>query len=170
MTDRASQRVILGKISGLYGVRGWLRVYSHTSPRDAITVYSRWQVKTGGSWQWHVVSDGRAHGKGVVVKLEGCDDRDRASALLGCDIAVDRDELPSLGEGEHYWSDLIGLRVRNRQGVEFGEVDYLFETGANDVLVVKGERERLIPWIREQSIIKVDPEGGEIVVDWDPDF
>jgi len=170
MPKAPSDLVTVGRISGLYGVRGWVRVYSHTEPREGIVRYSPWYLRLGGEWRPVAVAEGRRHGKGVVARLEGCEDRDQAARLMGAEIAVRRDQLPPLPEGDYYWTDLEGLRVVNREGVELGTVERLMETGANDVLVVRGERERLVPYLPGRVVLGVDLEGGEIRVDWDPDF
>ena len=81
-----------------------------------------------------------------------------------------RDALPKPAPGELYWSDLEGLRVRTVEGRELGTVSHLFETGANDVIVVKGDRERLIPFLRDSVVREVDLAAGTMIVDWDPDF
>jgi 16S rRNA processing protein RimM len=78
--------------------------------------------------------------------------------------------LPELHEGEYYWNDLQGLRVENLDGVELGRISYVFETGANDVIVVKGRREYLIPFTWGNAVRRVDLEKGLMIVDWDPDF
>ena len=170
VTDDRSDILIVGRINGLYGVRGWLKVYSYTDPRENIVGYTPWLVGTEGQWRNVEIEDGRAQGKGVVVKLAGCDDRDGAAMLVGLDIAVRRDQLERLGAGEYYWADLEGLRVVTVGGIELGIVDHLFETGANDVVVVRGDRERLVPFIRDQVIRKIDLQRGVMEVDWDPDF
>jgi 16S rRNA processing protein RimM len=162
--------IILGRISGLFGVRGWVKIYSHTSPREGILGYKTWFLKRNGGWQEQKLAAGHAQGKGVVAKLAGFDDRDQAAGLVGLDIGVRRAQLPKLGPGEFYWTDLEGLRVENLEGADLGVVSHLFETGANDVMVVKGERERLIPYTRGEAVKEVDLQAGRILVDWDPDF
>jgi 16S rRNA processing protein RimM len=162
--------VVLGRLSGLYGVQGWLKVHSDTEPREGITSYPRWWVKQQGRWKSMRVEQGRRHGKAVVVKLEGIDDRDAAAKLLNAEVAVDRDTLPETEPGEYYWTDLEGLSVVCLDGTELGRVDHLIETGANDVLVVQGDRQRLIPYIPEQVIREIDLERRLMVVDWDPEF
>jgi 16S rRNA processing protein RimM len=127
-------------------------------------------LKRDGDWQERQVAEGSRHGKGVVARLVGCDDRDQAQSLMGYEIGVYRDQLPETEPGEYYWNDLKGLRVVTLQGESLGIVDHLIETGANDVLVVKGERERLIPFVQDQVVTKVDLDNGEIQVDWDKDF
>lgn len=163
-------KVVLGRVSGLFGVRGWVKVYSHTEPRENIAGYRDWYLQCDGDWQPARVEQGRRHGKGVVVKLVGIEDRDQAAALIDCDIAIDRDQLPPLPPGEYYWADLEGLRVVTLEGTELGRVSHLFATGANDVMVVTGERERLLPFVQPDIIRRVDPEQGLIEVDWDPEF
>jgi len=162
--------IILGRVSGLFGVRGWVKIYSHTAPRKGILRYKTWYLKQDDGWREYGLSAGHAQGKGVVAKLEGFDDRDQAVGLVGMDIAIGRDDLPKLNPGEYYWTDLEGLRVENLEGVDLGVVSHLFETGANDVMVVKGERERLIPYTRGEAVKEVDLEARRILVDWDPDF
>lgn len=160
----------MGRISGLYGVRGWVKVYSYTAPRENILSYASWHLRRQEGWVPVQLAGGRGQGKGVVAHLKGYDDRDAAAALVGTTIAVRRSELPEAAEGEYYWSDLIGLKVLNLQGVELGIVAALMETGANDVLVVEGERERLIPYTPGEAVQSVDLAAGRLTVDWDPEF
>ena len=164
------ERVTMGRVSGAFGVRGWLKVRSDCEPVEQLLAYSPWQIDTGTGWRSHVLVDGKVHGPGLVAKLAGIDDRDQARELSGADIAVDRSQLPALAEDEYYWNDLIGLGVVTRDGKELGRVSGLMQTGTNDVLVVSGERERLIPFIREQVVLAVDADARRIEVDWDPDF
>ncbi len=165
-----SQLVPLGKVSGVLGLQGWIKVFSDTDPREGIIDYRQWILLKGDKQDTVVLEKGKRHGKGVVVKLEGINDRSAAELLIGRTIAVHRDELPKLAEDEHYWSDLIGLEVITTQGVVLGVVASLFATGANDVVVVKGERERLVPWIRGQVVIDINMDSRKLTVDWDPDF
>ena len=161
--------VVLGRISGLHGVRGWVKVYSYTEPREAVLKYKRWLLSGTNDWQPATVAEGRRHGKTVIARLDGCNDRDQAAALVGVEIAVSRDELPAAGEGQYYWSDLEGLSVVQQDGTEIGTVAYLIETGANDVMVVKGEQERLIPFVMKEVVLGVDLARGVITVDWEWD-
>lgn len=161
--------MLLGQVSGLFGVRGWVKVFSYTEPREAILGYSSWLLKRQGEWVAAEVEAGKRHGKTVIVHFAGVADRDEAAGLIGCDIAVERDEMPAPGEGSYYWSDLEGLTVLHRDGSELGRVTELIETGANDVLVVTGETERLIPFVPGSVILDVDLAAGEIRVDWEWD-
>jgi 16S rRNA processing protein RimM len=164
------ERVIVGRITGLYGVRGWVHVHSYTDPRENILEYMPWQLSLKGDWRERTVESARVHGKGVVAKLQGCEDRDQAAVYVGAEIAVARSRLPAPAADEYYWTDLVGLRVISTHGEEFGVVDHLLETGANDVLVVKGERDRLIPYISGEVVTRVDLDQGVLEVDWDADF
>ncbi len=167
MSDR---HVLLGRIVGVWGVGGWIKVHSYTEPRAAILDYDEWELRRGEGWRRATLVDGRSHGKGIVALLEGCEDRDAAQPLVGTEIAVRREQLPALEDGEYYWADLAGLAVETKQGVPLGRVDSLLETGANDVLVVIGDRERLIPYIPGEVVLEVDLPAQRLVVDWDPDF
>ncbi len=160
----------MGRITGAYGVRGWVRVASDTEPSTNILDYGPWQLRIGDEWVSYAVVEGRPHGQGLVVKLEGLDDRSAAAALAGAEIAVRRDALPAPDAREFYWADLVGADVVTREGAVLGQVDRVMATGANDVLVVTGERERLIPFVEDQVVVEVDLTAMRITVDWDPDF
>ncbi|MCB1723063.1 MAG: ribosome maturation factor RimM [Chromatiaceae bacterium] len=163
--------VTLGRVSGAHGIRGWVKVHSETSPRGNIFGYTPWTLVRDGNRETRDVEDGRVQGKAVVVKLAGCDDRDAAEDLAGAEILVNREQLPATTRpGEYYWADLVGLEVFTLDGTVLGRIERLFETGANDVIVVKGERERLLPYVWQQVVREVDLEQGVMRVDWDPDF
>ncbi len=148
-----------------------MKVFSYTQPRENILNYSPWYIRKGGESKTVELVDGHRQGKLVVALLDGIADRDQAMALAGWKIFIRREQLPVLSQNEYYWTDLIGLEVKNMQGQNLGEVSSLMETGANDVLVVNDEAtERLIPFLQQQTVIKVDLTEGLIVVDWDPDF
>ena len=165
------RRVLLGRIVGLFGVDGWVKVESYTEPRARILKYKPWVLKAAdGETQVDEVR-GRVHGKGVVATLPNVADRDAAMRWVGAEIWVGRSALPRAKRGEYYWMDLEGLDVVTTTGVELGKVSHLFATGANDVLVVHdGKRERLIPFVLKQFVHEVDLDSGRITVDWDPDF
>ena len=170
MSESAQNMIVVGKISGIYGVRGWCRVFSHTEPRDNILKYSPWYLRKGNEWQAVELLEGRQHGKGIVALLQGCDDRDAAAALMGVEVAIKPEQRGSLAEDEYYWSDLIGCQVETVDGVALGHIESMMETGANDVIVVAGERERLIPFVQGDVVVEVDIAAKRVRVDWDPDF
>ncbi len=161
----------VGEVSGVFGVKGWVKVFSFTQPRENILSYSPWYLQKGKEFRKVKLLNGQRQGKLVVAAIDGITDRDAAEALLGWKILIDKNQLPAPAEGEFYWADLLGLKVETDQGVALGVVDHLLETGANDVLVVKDEkRERLIPFLQQQTVLKIDLENGLMVVAWDPDF
>ncbi len=164
--------VIMGKIAAPYGVLGWVKVLPDTEAVDGLLQYATWQVGREDDWQSYVPVNAKVHNDVLLVKLRGVDDRDAALVLKGKLVAVPRDELPIPGKDEYYWSDLIGLNVKNLQEIDFGEVTDVFETGANDVLVVTDKvtkQERLIPFVG-QVVLNVDLDAKRIQVDWDADF
>jgi 16S rRNA processing protein RimM len=166
----SSKLVTLGRIGGVYGVKGWLKVHSYTEPRDNIVEYSPWLLAHGGErWEARVMDARTGNGR-VIVKLDGLDDREAAREWVGAEIAVERQRLPPCGPGEYYWSDLEGLEVRTPQGEVLGKVEHLIATGGNDVLVVAGETERLIPFVLKSVIRSVDLDEGVIVADWAADY
>ncbi|HID81212.1 MAG TPA: ribosome maturation factor RimM [Chromatiales bacterium] len=162
--------MVVGRITGVFGVKGWVKVFSHTQPKENILTYSPWLLKQNqNEWQEVDLVAGHRQGKGIVASLEGCTDRDQAAALKGADIAIRNEQLASLAKDEFYWADLIGLTVLNQENLLLGKVESLIETGANDVLVVRGEQEVLIPFAMPQIIKQIDLDAGQMIVDWQPE-
>jgi 16S rRNA processing protein RimM len=135
---------------------------------DKILQYQPWLLGVDQS-PVNIV-EGRRQGKGLVALLPRVPDREQAMKLVGQKISVKREQLPPVETDEYYWTDLEGLEVHTRDGVVLGRVDRLMETGANDVLVIRGEREHLVPFVQGQYVIRVDFAAGLMEVDWDPDF
>ena len=166
----------LGSINGSHGIRGWVRVFSHTDPMEAILDYSPWVLRKGREVKEVTVSEGRLSGKRLIARLADVESRDIADALIGYEIHVAREALLELERGNYYWFQLEGLAVRNREGTVFGRIDHMLETGANDVMVVKptessiDNQDRLIPYVMEEVVAEVNQEAGEVVVDWQVDY
>lgn len=174
-----SNLVSVGRIGTVFGVKGWLKVQSNTEPAERILDYNPWWLKTRHGVKKVEIDEGKPHGNMFVVHIKGLDDRELAREFCQVDIAVERDQMPELAEGEFYWHQLQGLVVISEyegQTSRLGTVQRLLETGANDVLVVQGDaesvdqRERLVPYVPEQFIKSIDLAAGEVIVDWDPEF
>jgi len=170
----ASEEFIpIGKISGAFGVKGWVKIFSFTEPRNNILNYSPLFISRNGEWIELDVSGGHQQGKGVVMGLVNITDRDQVLPLIGAELAIKKTQLKSLTEDDYYWSDLIGLTVVNLQDQILGQVDSLLETGAHDVLVVQDKEqktERLIPYVMDEIVELVDLDNRVIRVDWDRDY
>lgn len=171
--------VVIGVVGRAFGVKGWCWITPYTRPADGITQYRQWFIQqpadggvVGGVGAWYRVAKFATQSKGIVAKLDAVNDRSQAEALTGAEIRVSVDALPKVADGEYYWRDLTGCRVEHISGQNFGVVQELLETGANDVLVVggDGQRERLIPFIPDDVLVSISLEQHLIVVDWDPDF
>ncbi len=181
---------ILGKVSGYYGVKGWVKIYSYTQPRENIVRYKALKIKLGqehsrlgnidDAWQDIKLDAGKAHGKGVVAHFIGYDDRESVARLIGAELAVQRSEFKATSKDEYYWTDLIGLKVFNLEEIELGLVTRLIETAANDVLVIQPQKndnsvkeaksELLIPFVMQHYIKNIDLDAGSILVDWSIDW
>ena len=159
----------MGRITGAFGIKGWVKVHPFTETPDSLAGYRDWWVESDGGWEQRRIEEAEVHGEAVAVRFAGCTDRDAAALYRGREVAVPRDEFPAAETNEFYWADLIGLGVVNKQGEALGTVSRVFETGANDVLVVEGDRERLIPFI-EDVVLEVDLAGRTIRVDWGADY
>lgn len=162
--------VAVGRIVGLYGVRGWVKVVSYTDPRKNIFDYGPWYLSRGAEPQQIELQAGRPQGKGLVAQLADVEDRDAAAQLIDAEILVPRSEFGEPQQGQYFWHDLIGMRVATLEGNDLGVVESLLATGANDVLVVQGDRRRLIPFVIDAAVRQVDLEQRTISVDWDPEF
>ena len=163
--------VLVGRVLGAFGIRGDLKIESFTDPLRALLRYQPWTLRDArGAERLLDGVSGRETAKGVVAHIAGVDDRDQAEAMRGLEIWVPRAQLPPPSEGEYYWVDLEGLRVLTTEGVDLGRVAYLFDTGANEVLVVQGDRERMLPFLQPDVVTAVDFEAGLVTVDWDPEF
>lgn len=160
----------VGNISGVFGIKGWLKIYANTDKKENILAYKPWYVERNNVRQAIKLKAGKPHGKTVIALFDGIDDRNEAETWIGCDIYIRSDQLPKLRKDEFYWSDLIGLKVVSTQGDDYGVIDRMLETGANDVIVAKGERERLIPYLTGDIVKSVDLEEGQMIVDWEVDF
>jgi len=177
--------VVMGRVVAPYGVFGWLKVIPDTEAFDGLFDYDTWWLGKGRDWRELEVETAKIHNDVILVKLAGINDRDAAFACKGKQIAVPRSLLPEPDENEYYWSDLIGLHVKNLQGVDFGVITDVFETGANDVIVVQQDQltqdvvegnvkkekpqERLLPFIAS-VVLEVNLEAKTMLVDWDPEF
>ncbi len=179
MVDKKSGLIPVGKITTVFGIKGWVKIHSETQPKENIFKYDPWWLKTRHGVKVFECDQYKPHGNGLIAHLKGVDDRDSAEQLAGIEIAIDQKQLELLDSGEYYWSQLMGLRVTTEfggQSKDLGTVKRILETGANDVLVVTGDqqsidtRERLIPYVPEQFIVNVDLDNGRILVDWDSEF
>lgn len=180
MTQSQPKQTVIGKVTSVYGIKGWVKVLSYTDPLENLLGYRQVDLaaspQSGQSLKKVLVEGGKLHGKGLILKFKGYDDPESVRALCGSLLTVDVEQFPELADGEYYWHQLEGLKVMTISGDELGVVDHLLETGANDVLVVRGiassldQRERLIPYLPEQVVTGVDLTAGVIRVDWDPEF
>ncbi len=174
-----STLITVGRLGAPYGVKGWLKLQSFTQPADNIVSYQPWYLKTRTGVAPMAVAELKPHADGLVVKIEGVDDREAASALTHGEIQVDAGQLPDLEAGDYYWHQLEGLKViscYNGAELVLGVVNRLVETGANDVLVVKAskdsidKRERWLPYQPGEVVKAVDLAAATLLVDWDPEF
>ena len=159
----------MGRIAGAFGVQGWLKVKPFTELPGGLGEFDHWQVRTKDGWRPMSVEAFEVHSKGPVAKLVGCDDRDGAERLRGCEVAVTRAELGEAGQGSLYWIDLVGLEVVNEGGESLGKVEALFEAGDASVMVVEGDRERMIPFV-PAYVKSVNKEAKRITVHWKADY
>lgn len=167
---------MIGQITSVFGVKGWLKVFSYTEPKEGILEYRNWTLVHNGQRIPVKVEEGRRQGQGIVIRLKDVDDRDLARTYCGADITVPMSDLPDLPEGEYYWHQLEGLTVYTIDNECLGEVDHLIETGSNDVLIVRAtkasidQRERLIPYLPEKVVKGISLAESAMTVDWDPEF
>jgi 16S rRNA processing protein RimM len=161
--------VVLGRVGAPFGVQGWVKVQSFTDPPEGIVGYGTWELTLGGrAARSAVVLDWKRAGSAIAVRLEGVGSRDEAQALTGAEVSVDRADLPPCAPGEFYWHDLIGLDAFSSTGDALGRVAEILELPAHPVLVLRGDRERLVPLVPDR-LVAVDLEAGRMTLDWHPD-
>lgn len=170
MTAKPQKKIIIGCLGAVHGLKGWMKVNSFTQPNHNIFSYNPWLLHLSDDWLPIKITQFSHHGKNLIAHIPGYDDCDSARALVHTEIAIYREQLPKLPKGEFYWTDLEGLTVINEQGVYLGVVDYLLNTGANDILMVEGKKQYLIPYVFGQFVTQVDLEKQEIHVVWDAEF
>jgi 16S rRNA processing protein RimM len=166
--SETDELIELGHIHGLYGVRGELKVYSHTDPHDQILHYHTWLIQRHNTWQEYVIEAGKRSGKSVVVKLEGVDDREDSRRYLGAKVAIRRADLPALPAGEYYQFELLGFAVMNQHDEVLGTLHSFIETGSHDVMeVVAGRTRELIPYTPGIHVVEIQAVEKTIRVNWD---
>lgn len=168
--NNQSNWVVVGRFGRPHGIKGFVTVHSFTEPRDNILRYTDWHVFLNNAWHPLKLLAVEAQNKAIIALIEGYPDRELVTRLTNAEIAVDRKQLVALKPGEYYWHQLVGMKVINQKGETFGHVTEILPTGANDVLVVQGERKHLIPYLPDQFILNIDPDQQIITVDWDLDF
>ena len=162
------KKIYLGKITGVHGIKGWLKIQSYSSPPENILNYPSWIINNKGEEDFYSIEQGRKQNNKIVVKLEKIDDRNTAESLINSKIQILRSDLPKLSNENYYWSDLVGLSVLNSEETVIGKIESLIETGANDVMVIitlKDER-ILIPFVMHEIIKEVNVELNYIKIDW----
>jgi 16S rRNA processing protein RimM len=172
--SREASVVLVGRLAGAYGIKGWVKLSSFTQPAENILDYMPWQLRrreTGEVIATVNVQEGRLHGKGLIARIDSVSDRDQAADAKGLEIVVDRQQLPDPGSDQFYWADLEGMTVETLAGQQLGQVDHMLEAGAADVMVVSAADDstarKLIPFIRDDVIVSVDLDAGVIRVNWD---
>ena len=180
--NQYKKQIVLGQVTSVHGVRGWLKVYSWTQPAKNIFTYPIWRLnKADYGAEITVKIAEMCCGRFLTVRFNECVNRHQAHDYVGAQVVVNADALPVLATGEYYWHQLEGMTVmtNGRMGgssINLGQVCRLFTTGANDVMVVRATpesidgRERLIPWIEDQVILSVNMHTCALCVDWDPIF
>jgi 16S rRNA processing protein RimM len=168
--EKASDWVVVGRFGRAHGIKGFISVHSFTDPKDNILSYPGWFAYIDGQWQTIELLEVKPQANKMIALVKGYEQRSLAEQLVNHEIAVKRCNLPALEEGNYYWHDLIGMQVINQENILLGQVVDIIATGANDVLVLSGERKRLIPYLMDKVIQNVSLETKTIKVDWDKDF
>ena len=162
------KKIYLGKITGVHGIKGWLKIQSFSSPLENILNYPSWIINNQGEEDFYSIEQGRKQNNKIVVKLENIDDRNTAKSLINSKIQILRSDLPKLSNENYYWSDLVGLSVLNSEEKVIGKIESLIETGANDVMVINTAKDErvLVPFVMHEIIKEVNLELNYVRIDW----
>lgn len=166
----SSDWIVVGRFGRAHGIKGLISVHSFTEPPANLLNYTDWHAYITKHWQPVTILRSEVNQKSILVQIEGYPEREQVAHLANVEIAINSDQLPLLKAGEYYWHELIGMQVVNQQGQFLGRVTEIMPTGANDVLVVEGEKHYLIPYLPGQFILDIDVSQAIIRVDWDIDF
>ncbi|MBT3277588.1 MAG: ribosome maturation factor RimM [Candidatus Thioglobus sp.] len=164
-----NKRLLIGQINGLFGVQGWVKLFSYANPRKNILSYKPWHIEVDGVWTTLEAIKGREQGKTIVAQLKGVNDREVARNYIGTELYIERSQLPKLPEGKYYWDELTNLEVINTNNILLGKISYMVDTGSNSVMVINGDNEHWVPYI-EPFLISIDMDKRQILVDWDENF
>jgi 16S rRNA processing protein RimM len=165
MSDDPSALIQLGFVGAPFGVRGWIKLRSHTDPPERLLEHRSLVLGQGGAWQSYRIEASGRSGGALTVKLAGIENRDQAQALRGAQVCVPRSELPQREIRDFYRADLIGCEVVNLDGTRLGNVQHFIESPAQVLMVVRGTREFWIPAV-PQHLRRVDLQARRVVVDW----
>jgi len=162
------KKIYLGKITGVHGIKGWLKIQSFSSPPENILNYPQWIINNQGKEDFYSIEQGRKQKNTIVVKLEKINDRNTAESLINSKIQILRSDFPKLSNENYYWSDLVGLSILSSEDKVIGKVESLIETGANDVMVINTSKDEriLIPFVMHEVIQEVNVELKYIKIDW----
>lgn len=162
--------IVVGRFGRVHGIKGFITVHSFTDPAENILQYAPLYTRSSQSWQKLNIANIEVTAKHILVQIEGYLEREQVASFTNAEIGIQSEQLPALNAGEHYWHDLIGMQVMSKSNEILGDVTDIISTGANDVLVVEGKKRELIPYLPGRSIIKVNEQEKQIIVDWDTDF
>jgi 16S rRNA processing protein RimM len=168
--DNSTDWVVVGRFGRPHGIKGFITIHSFTEPRENILSYTDWHANIAKQWQPLKILHIEVTHKSILAQIEGYHEREQVGNLTNVEIAISRTQLPSLTQGEYYWHELVGMQVINQQGQTLGKVTEIMPTGANDVLVIEGDKRYLIPYLPGQFVIDIDVGQSLIKVDWDSDF
>ena len=162
------KKIYLGRITGVHGIKGWLKIQSFSSPPENILNYPIWIINHQGEEDFYSIERGRKHHNKIIVKLEKIDDRTTAESLINSKILILRSDLPKLSNENYYWSDLVGLSVLSSEEEVIGKIESLIATGANDVMVINTSKDErvLVPFVMHEIIKEVNVELNYIKIDW----
>ncbi|WP_428086445.1 ribosome maturation factor RimM [Candidatus Thioglobus sp.] len=173
-----NQRLLIGQINGLFGIQGWVKIFSHTHPRKNILAYQPWHIELNGVWTTLEIVKGRIQGKTIVAQLKDVNDCEVAKNYIGTQLYIEKSQRAKLPKGEYYWDELTGLEVINKEGIVLGKITSMVDTGSNSVMVINGKKEsssskdnkeHWVPYIKP-FLIAIDMDKRQILVDWDEDF
>lgn len=162
--------LIMGRFGAPFGIKGEIKIQSYAEPPENLCEYENWYLQTDDGIEKLKILTARYQAPSIIAKIAGIHDRDEVRRYTNQYIAIEKTELAALDEGEFYWDELTGFSVIDQHGQTLGQVQEIFNTGANDILAVRKENSKkriLIPFILDQFVMKVDTDQSQIIVDWE---
>lgn len=164
--------LLVGSVGKPHGIKGWVKINSYTEPPSNILLYQPWYLKNSDKNEPSLikVQQYQIQTQRIVVQFENYETPESTRPLTNQPIYIERKQLSPLSPQEYYWADLEGLKVYNCENTYLGIIQTLLTTGANDVLIIEGEKRILIPFLLNNTIKSIDLDQQVMIVDWDPNF
>tara|TARA_Y100000992_G_C21158583_1_gene439870 strand:+ start:17 stop:526 length:510 start_codon:yes stop_codon:yes gene_type:complete len=169
MTNNSS--VVLGSITAVHGIKGWVTIRSFTTNPSDIFTYSLF-IEDNKKNIDIKIEEFKILPKKIIIKIESVNHIEKAMSFVGRDLLTYEKNLSKNSDSEYFWHELVSCTVYNKENKKLGVVKFLERIGDNDVIIIDSDNQKrdiLIPFIKTY-IVDVNLDDKLIRVDWDENF